>query len=142
MAKLKEPKLFNLKEARETLPFVKRIVADIIDAQEKLAKLNREIQFTSNLAERRRKLYHKELLKRRLEECQKEMDLVGCHLKNTSLGIIGYYWDPTGDGFVVELCWRYGEEDIYYWQEIGHDELHPLHKLPYPPEQQMNNKGS
>lgn len=133
MMGLKEPKIFTLDEARQTLAFVKRIVVDIMTVHEQLEKLEPQIQFTNNLTERRYKLFLKDRLKYQLEEYQHELDMVGCHLKNPHLGLVGYYWD-VGNGLVGELCWRYGEEDIYYWQEIGHDELIPLERL-VPPSQ-------
>lgn len=127
MAKLKEPRIFTLEEARNTLPFVKQIVADILATHTKLAKLDEDIQHTTDLKRRRNKLFEKDLCKQSLEDYKHELDLVGCHLKNLALGIVGYYWD-RGDGIVVELCWKYGEGDIASWQEIGHDELIPLKK--------------
>ncbi len=126
---LKEPKVFTLEEARETLPYVRKILADIMEAHADIEKLNREIQVTSDLEDRRYKMFEKELRKQRMEEFQQELEFVGCHLKNPQEGIIGYYWDP-GDGFVAELCWKHGEHDIAYWQQIGHDELMPLSKMP------------
>ena len=120
--------MFTLQEARKTLPFVKKIIADIVESQKAFNRVTQEIQNTSNSEDKRRKIFDKERLKGNLTEYQEELDLVGCHLKIPALGIVGYYSDP-GDGLVVELCWKYGDDDIYYWQQIGQDELLPLEKL-------------
>lgn len=130
ISNLKEPKVFTLDEARITLPYVRKIIADIMETQAALEKLDRDIQLTSNLEDRRYKMFEKDQLRQRMEEFQQELETVGCHLKNSQEGIVGYYWDP-GDGFVAELCWKHGEQDIAHWQQIGHDEMMPLSKMPH-----------
>ena len=125
--KLKEPKVFTLEEARQTLPFVKRIVADIMDTNQRLAKLDQEIRVIKDSNDRSDKILRRQELRQRHKECQNELDMVGCHLKNAKSGIISYYWD-RGNGFIVELCWKYqGEKpDCFYWQEIGGNKLIPV----------------
>ena len=122
--KLKEPKVFTLEEAKQTLPFVKRIVADLLDTNRKLAKLDQEIRTTKDIRKRSDKIWLRKEFLQRNKDCQNELDMVGCHLKNAQSGLISYYWD-RGNGFIVELCWKYQSEkpDCFYWQEIGGNKL-------------------
>lgn len=41
----------------------------------------------------------------------------GCYLKDIDLGLIDFY--SLWDGKVVFLCWKYGEEEIRFWHEVG-----------------------
>lgn len=132
MAELKDPKIFSLEEARETLPFVRQIVQDVMNTHKEVQRLEQVIQRRNDLDERRRIVLERNRLKAQIEEYQQELDLVGCHLKNPDLGIVGYYWDP-GDGSIMELCWQYGDEDISHCQEIGHNKMWPLTEFLFPP---------
>ena len=128
MPKIKNPKIFTLEEARRSLLFVKKIVADIVHCHQEKINLEKTIPQTKDLKERRQKISRLAQCKQQIEDCKQELNLVGCHLKNLTSGIVGFYWDP-GNGSVGELYWKYGQDDIYYWQEIGHARLIPLNKF-------------
>lgn len=125
--KLKEPKVFTLDQAKQTLPLVKSIVSDIIESSQVLKELDEKIPLIKNLSERRKSIFQREFMKKQNLECLQEISCVGCHVKDPKLGIIGYYWD-RGDGVIAELTWQNGDEDIYYWNELGKDKLYPLEK--------------
>ncbi|NUM36753.1 MAG: DUF2203 family protein [Candidatus Brocadiae bacterium] len=125
--KLKEPKVFTLDQAKQTLPLVKSIVSDIIESSQVLKELDEKIPLIKNLSERKKSIFQREFMKKQNLECLQEISCVGCHVKDPKLGIIGYYWD-RGDGVIAELTWQNGDEDIYYWNELGKDKLYPLEK--------------
>lgn len=123
--KLREPKVFTLEEARQTLPFVKRIITDIVSLSGRLSEVDHSIRRTDDITKRKELFLRKEELLSDRRAYQKELDMVGCHLKNSESGLVAYYWD-RGDGLIVELLWQYGQDDIYYWNEIGSDKFIPL----------------
>ena len=123
--KLKEPKVFTVESAKQTIPFVKRIVADIMESSRELRNIEKSLRLLNPLQKRKSIIDRKEELLKNQEEYYKELDLVGCHIKNALLGVVAYYWD-RGDGLIVELCWRYGDDEIMYWNEIGSEKIIPI----------------
>ena len=123
--KLKEPKIFSLKEAKGTLPLVSQIVADIVVTHERLVELDKQTPLLHDLQLRRESNQKKDALVKQLAEYKQELAQIGCHLREVSSGLIGYYWD-RGDGLIVELSWKNGEQDICYWHELGDDTLQPV----------------
>lgn len=127
--RLKEPKVFSLEEARQTLPLVKKIVKDIVNTEKELVHLNENVRLIKDLKHRREVMYRKNNLEAMKDEFQKELQDIGCRLKDSENGILGFYWD-NGDGFVRELHWRLGDEDIYYWKEVGGNKYFALDEFP------------
>lgn len=114
-------KLYTVDEAERTLPFVKRIVTDIVKtfeerekrtidrqklgpspspgshSEEKAVELEREIEAHDKEISR----FHAELQK------------VGVEIKDLRVGLIDFY--SRYDGRIVYLCWKLDEGDTLGW---------------------------
>jgi hypothetical protein len=119
------PRLFTREEAERTLPFVQRIVRDLmlehpawrraVARYELLAAGARAEQGeTRELADARREV---EALAARIDGYLAELEQVGCEFKGFEEGLVDFR-ARRPDGRVVYLCWRYGEERITHWHEL------------------------
>ena len=109
---IKTPKIFTLQEVKSALPYVKSVVSDLVSFHQQLLGMsNRK---TDNYLH----------IKRQMELCRNELRSVGCHIKNEKGGLVAFYW--KGKSGIAELYWQLGEEDIYYWKEIGKKNLNLL----------------
>ena len=106
---------FTLEQANRTLPLVKRIVADIVRTHADAAKLQQKVERGSKRDQPAIQT-QLEAAMHRLEDYVDELSEVGCDLKDYQMGLI----DFTGrhQGRDVCLCWRLGEERIFYWHEL------------------------
>ena len=109
---IKTPKIFTLQEVKSALPYVKSVVNDLVSFHQQLSGLNN--RKTDNYLH----------IKRQMELCRNELHSVGCHIKNEKGGLVAFYW--KGKSGIAELYWQLGEEDIYYWKEIGKKNLNLL----------------
>lgn len=129
-----EPRYFTLDEANQTLPLVRKIVADIVamypDVQRKLATLRQ-------LADRDEK---DAALERRMEDLRdaldrdsdllngflRELGQIGCLVKGFEEGLVDFH--AWVDGRPVFLCWKLGEDRIEWWHELdgGYTGRRPL----------------
>jgi hypothetical protein len=95
---------FTVASAQRTLPLVKRIVADILSAAEKL----RSPDAKRNDAETRR-------LVAQVESHMRELEQIGCQYKDWDfkIGLVDF---PTViNGEDVLLCWRSDEPEIRWY---------------------------
>lgn len=105
MAELDFKRLFTPEEARRTLPLVRRIVSDILNAAADARRLSGEKRDLSGIVGT-------------LEEHFAELAEIGCFYKdwNFSVGLVDF---PSEiDGEVVFLCWRTDEPDILWYHRI------------------------
>ncbi len=54
---------------------------------------------------------------RRMAEAAKQIDLLGCVLKDIDLGLVDFPYD-AGGGKIVFLCWQFGEPRIVAWHPV------------------------
>lgn len=119
-----ELKLFTLAEAERTLPFVRRIVADLLaDYPTWRAAVGRfeiatggaraELGETADLIAARDAVT---ALADRINGYLQELEAVGCVFKGFDAGLVDFY--SLRDDRPVFLCWRLGEERITHWHEI------------------------
>lgn len=102
---------FTLDQANKTLPLVKRIVADIVRTHTEVTKLQSQMETAGSSVQ--------DQLAKSLEHLQdyvEELTEVGCELKDYRLGLIDFI--GRHDGRDVCLCWKLGEEKIFFWHEI------------------------
>lgn len=118
-----QPRFFTVEEANRTLPLVRRIVQDIVDGYPDF--------------QRQKELYHQlgqahpgpelqgrlEALRESIDEYTdrlhgflRELDQVGCTLKDYEEGLVDYH--SIYRGRPVLLCWRLGEARVAYWHEL------------------------
>lgn len=121
-------RLFTLQHANQTLPFVKRVIADIVKQHRKVCALEdkchmRRPSVAREEHERLRNQYKVEL--ERLRELSEELATVGCRLRDWQRGIVDFR--SCHQGREIELCWCLGQERIEYWHEVS--ESFPCRRL-------------
>ena len=119
---MEEIKHFTPREANDTLPLVKRIVADIQDRGQRLRQLADELGDAAAEDTRIKKLIDE------LNEFFEELDQLGCSYKdpNFNLGLVDF--PSVIDGEEVLLCWRSDEPSIgfYHPPEAGYAGRKPI----------------
>lgn len=107
-----ELKLFTAKEANQTLPLVKRIVADILSTGDRIRSLSAQI---GTNAESNPQIIQ---WMNQLEELFEELESLGCSYKdwNFAVGLVDF--PAVIGGQEVFLCWRSDEEALKYYHEI------------------------
>lgn len=108
----KPKKLFSLSEANGTLPLVSRVVRDIVRTYGEILKLE-SAEGDALPADRGERA---EALADELREYVREIEKVGCELKDPRIGLVDF--PALLEGRVVLLCWKLGEREIRHWHEI------------------------
>lgn len=111
-------RIFTIDEANRALPFVSRVVRDIVGQQRSVCELEDMLQAPvpvegSNDWERYQEYYTDAL--ERLRDLIDELADVGCQLRDWRRGIVDF--PSIHNGRRVELCWRLGERRICHWHE-------------------------
>ncbi len=106
------PKLFTVDEANQTLPLVKKIVADILHTGQLLRAFAREY----GEAARQMPAFQEHM--RQLQQFVEELEALGCFFKdwNFEIGLVDF--PAVLNGKVVFLCWRSDEPAIQYYHDI------------------------
>lgn len=105
-------KIFTVKEANQTLPLVRRIVADILATGSRI----RELTFEKG-REAQDDLEVNELLDR-LDEHFEELEELGCMYKdwNFTTGLVDF--PAVLNGREVLLCWRTDEPSVAHYHDL------------------------
>jgi hypothetical protein len=118
-----QPRFFTVEEANRTLPLVRKIVQDIVEGYpefQRQRELYRQLgQDTPGPALQARLEALREAIDRytdRLHGFLRELDQVGCILKDYQEGLVDYY--TVYRGRPVLLCWQIGEPRIAFWHEL------------------------
>src|SRR5579872_4100509 len=125
----------DLSTARQMLPLVKSIVADIINCRQAITKLSPE---QDRLERHRRDLVWLERQRRyqlKDEIAAAEKILSGAMMELTGLGLnlvddeAGEVEFPTKiNGRSAAFTWRFGEESLRNWHYSGEEQLRPIPK--------------
>ena len=106
------PKLFTVEEANQTLPLVKRIVADILDTGQLIRAFVREY------GEKAQQMpaFHEHMVQ--LQQFVEELEALGCFFKdwNFEIGLVDF--PAILNGKLVFLCWRSDEPTIQYYHDV------------------------
>ena len=128
-----EPRLFTLAQANRTLPFVTRVVGDLVAKAAEYRRLDaqrRELATGGTAAEAEQVERRMERLQGELEKVAAELGPIGCELKDLDRGLIDF---PArlGDESIY-LCWKAGEERIDFWHTLdsGFAGRRPIAELP------------
>lgn len=116
-------KYFTLAEANNALPFVKKVVADILESYSEwqdqvrnydgvVGSGNSEIEPDGHIQARE----EVEEIAKRINSFIEELVQVGCVLKGFDDGLVDFY--SKMDDRDVFLCWKFGEESVSNWHEI------------------------
>jgi hypothetical protein len=118
-------RFFTVEEANKSLPYISRVVADIVRQLEQVNLL--KVRLSSVMGGRRKPLgdvYSEELAHSQNELEQEEIKLstyideltrAGVELKGPD-GLCDF--PSIRDGRVVYLCWRLGEPAVAHWHEV------------------------
>ncbi|MBI1375266.1 MAG: DUF2203 family protein [Phycisphaera sp.] len=111
---------FTLAEAERALPYVSRVVQDIVATyrkamaqQQRMEKPTQAEEEDFAAEERIRREY--DALVRTLNAYVDELSAVGVELKDYDQGLIDF--PAQHDGREVYLCWKAGEDKIAHWHE-------------------------
>ena len=109
---MQQAKIFTPQTANQTLPLVRKIVADILHLGQEIRALSAKIGQNAQDDPAVIKLMNQ------LEELFEEMETLGCSYKdwNFTLGLVDF--PCMIDGKEVCLCWRSDEEELKYYHEI------------------------
>jgi len=107
-----ETKHFTPSEARKTLPLVRNIVRDILQATREMRLIAEEVEGKVEENERIKKLADD------VTGFLEELEEIGCYYKDTNFQIGLVDFPAVIDGEEVYLCWRSDEEDIKYFHGI------------------------
>lgn len=106
-------KYFTPKEARKTLPLVKKIVKDILDASFQVKTISDQMGPAARENPEVQKLLDD------LNYFINELEEIGCFYKdwNFSIGLVDF--PSIIDEDEVYLCWRSDEQDILFYHGIN-----------------------
>jgi len=108
-------KRFTLAEANKSLPYVSRVVKDLVNCNRAIATQQQRIEKKSG---KDRNISEKELVsaKDRMQNLVEELAAVGAELKDPRSGLVDFIGRHKGHD--VCLCWRLGEETVSYFHEM------------------------
>lgn len=125
-------KTFCVDEANRALPFIERVINDIVDLHEQIVLCRRTMErIEMGLHGGETNVYEAEYRRSmdRLRDLVRELDLVGVDLLDFERGLISF---PTlHDGREAALSWQLGEEEVAYWHEpeAGVEAREPIETL-------------
>jgi hypothetical protein len=117
-------RLFTVREAEATLPLVRRVVRDLLQAYPRWKELVARYELLSaplraeegEPAEIRAVRDEAAHVAERINGFLLELEEVGCVFKGFEAGLVDFY--ALKDDRLVFLCWRMGEEHITHWHEV------------------------
>jgi hypothetical protein len=112
-------KYFSVQEANRSLVLVNKVVKDILSlycrakvVEEHYSVLDRETERKERLGLKRQY----EVLLKRLQSYNNELNSIGCQLRDWQTGTVD--WPAVYEGREVYLCWRMGDTQVEYWHEV------------------------
>jgi hypothetical protein len=107
---------FTLEQANRTLPLVRRIVGDIVQAHTLASARRDDVERSTGTKEAAVAQQALEMAIERLEDLVDELEDVGAELKDYQTGLIDFV--GRHEGRDVYLCWKLGEDAITHWHEL------------------------
>lgn len=125
---------FTIEQANLTLPYVRRVVEDIVRTYEQWQERVREFEVVAAAgAASPATSSRAEALQRDVQGLAADIDRYSAELEQVGARIEGYDHgrvDFPGEveGRPVYLCWRLGEPSVQFWHEVdtGFDRRRPL----------------
>ncbi len=117
-------RLFSVREAEATLPLVRRVVGDLLQAYPRWRELVSRYELLSaplraeegEPAEIRAVRDEATRVAERINGYLLELERVGCVFKGFDAGLVDFY--ALKDDRLIFLCWRMGEARITHWHEV------------------------
>jgi hypothetical protein len=104
-----------LAEANRSLPYVSRVVQDLVQANKTLSTLQQRLEKKGGKDRIANEKEHR-AVKERLGWLLEELSAVGADLKDARTGLIDFLGRHKGHD--VFLCWRLGEEQVSFFHEV------------------------
>ena len=115
--------VYTVDHANRALPYVRRVVEDIVDAHSRWQDAIVELDLlgaanagefpNERLVALERRI---QLLARDIDQYQGELDQLSVQVKDRRLGLVDF--PSEMDGRPVLLCWRLGEPSVQFWHEV------------------------
>ena len=125
---------FTVEQANNTLPLVKRIVADVLEDYGVWRDLMRQFELlsagaTDESGESEEQIALREQVDtaaQRINACMDELAQIGCVFKGFEQGLVDFH--SKRDNRDVFLCWKHGEPAVEHWHEVqgGFDGRQPV----------------
>lgn len=109
-----ETKHFTPAEANRTLPLVRKIVKDILNASYQVRTIAESLGGDTAKLENNDEVTK---LSSDIENYMKELQEIGCYYKDWSFSVGLVDFPAVIDGKDVLLCWRSDEEEIRYYHD-------------------------
>ena len=126
-----ERRQFTLAQANRTLPFVARVVGDLVAKAAEYRRLEAQRRDLAAKGAPADEVEERlERLEGELEKVAQELGPIGCELKDLDRGLIDF---PARNGDEpIYLCWKPGEERIDFWHTLdsGFAGRRPIAELP------------
>ena len=112
-----DKRVFSVAQANEALPYVRRVVQDVVGCYGNAVDIRSEIEGES-LSEQRTDELQKQYdhLMDRLNTYIEELHQVGVELKDFERGLIDF--PGRHEDRDIYLCWQLGEHNVRHWHEI------------------------
>lgn len=116
---------FTLEEANSTIPYISRIVEDIVAEYEKWRDciFRYEVIAAKGTPQTESEIEEQEALRREVDAVAQrinsyidELTHVGCIFKGFDAGLVDFR--SHLEGREVFLCWKLGEPEIQHWHEL------------------------
>ncbi|XAM00371.1 DUF2203 domain-containing protein [Phycisphaeraceae bacterium D3-23] len=123
---------FCVDEANRALPYVSRVVADVVDLHDEVVHIRRtmeRVELGLHGADAKALERDYRAAMERLRILVRELDVVGVDLQDFERGIVTF---PTfHDGHDAALSWKLGEDEVRYWHDAdsGFDARQPIAQL-------------
>jgi hypothetical protein len=115
---------FTVSEANDSLPLVRRIVADVVRAYELLSEQAVDYKDvraiddrTTDVEDRLNGLKRSMgVLSEEIENYVAELSEIGCEMKDLKTGLVDF--PALMDGRRIFLCFEVGEDRVEFWHEV------------------------
>jgi hypothetical protein len=116
-------RVFSVEDANRTLPLVRRIVQDIVEAHAAWARVVERFEVATALSRADAPDPEAEMLQRDAQRLAQdiqgfveELEELGVEFKGFELGLVDF--PSEREGRPVFLCWKLGEESVSFWHEV------------------------
>jgi len=118
------PRLFTVRDAEATLPLVRRVAGDLLQAYPRWKDLVARYELLTgpvraDEGESAEILELREAAAReaeRINDYLLELEEIGCIFKGFEAGLVDFY--ALKEDRLVFLCWKLGESHITHWHEV------------------------
>ena len=123
---MNELKVFTREEANQLIPTLTTLIQELNEKRERIADIEVEIdslELVSDPEGERVPEGLESLIQKHRKEVACFYEIVdqihshGCLLKDVDTGLIDFF--ALIEGRVVYLGWRFGEEQVHFWHEVG-----------------------